>query len=71
MTTYQIAVQTDLTDLDRDYLLGTLADTVYASQADAQTAIDAMVPHPDLDASCSYYVEEIVKRPSGDREAAP
>lgn len=46
-------------DLDRDYVLGALADEVYPTAEAAQQAIDQMEPCPSLDDEFSYFpVEE-------------
>tara|TARA_R100000808_G_scaffold1639_1_gene7266 strand:+ start:1033 stop:1221 length:189 start_codon:yes stop_codon:yes gene_type:complete len=46
-------------DLDRDYVLGALADEVYPTAEAAQQAIDQMEPWPSLDDEFDYFpVEE-------------
>jgi hypothetical protein len=48
-------------DLDRDYVLGALADEVYPTAEAAQQAIDQMEPCPSLDDEFSYFpvLEEV------------
>ncbi len=42
-------------DLDRDYVLGALADEVYPTAEAAQQAIDQMEPCPSLDDEFDYF----------------